>query len=87
LPVFFAVCNGRAEDTLKVQKVLHERDFHSVDRADILKLVEQSGGLNRTRVLAQGYATRALELLEEFPGSLYRDAIMSIPEFILNRSA
>lgn len=87
LPVFFAVCNGRAEDTQKVQKVLHERDFRSVDRADILKLVEQSGGLNRTRMLAQGYATRALELLEEFPGSIYRDAIMSIPEFILNRSA
>jgi octaprenyl-diphosphate synthase len=86
LPVFFAITNGRAEDSQKVQKVLDERDFRSVDRAEILRLVERSDGIERTRELAEQYARRAIQLLQEFPASIYRDAIVSIPEFILNRS-
>ena len=85
LPVFFAICNARPEDTVKVQKVLDERAFHSVDRAEILRLVERSEGLERTRSLAKEYAARAIRLLEEFPSSVYRDAMIRIPEFILNR--
>jgi octaprenyl-diphosphate synthase len=87
LPVLFAIHNGRPEDTVKVQKVLDERDFRSVDRAEILSLVERSDALNRTRLLAQDYARHAIQMLEEFKPSIYRSAIVSIPEFILNRSA
>jgi geranylgeranyl pyrophosphate synthase len=70
-----------------VQKVLDEREFRSVDRAEILRLVERSDGLERTRNLATQYASRAIQLLEEFPRSIYRDAMIWIPEFILNRTA
>jgi geranylgeranyl pyrophosphate synthase len=87
LPVFFAICNAKPEDTIKVQKVLDEREFRSVDRAEILRLVERSDGLERTRDLAKQYASRAVQLLEEFPASVYRDAMLRIPEFILNRTA
>jgi len=85
LPVFFAIHNGRPEDTMKVQTVLDEREFRSVDRAEILGLVERSDGLERTRNLAEQYARRAIQLLEEFPPSIYREAMIRIPEFILKR--
>jgi len=87
LPVLFAIRDANREDTLKVRRVLDERDFRSVDRAEILRLVERSDGLNRTRKLAEDYARRAIQMLEEFPASIYRDAIVRIPEFILNRNA
>src|SRR5215470_5817929 len=87
LPVFFAITNANPEDSQKVQQVLDEREFRSVDCAEILRLVEQSDGLERTRNLAQGYARRAIQLLEEFPASIYRDAIIQVPEFILTRTA
>jgi octaprenyl-diphosphate synthase len=87
LPVLFAITSAKAEDTQKVQRVLDERNFCSVDRAEILRLVEGSDGLERTRELAEQYARRAIQLLEEFPRSIYRDAIIGIPEFILNRTA
>src|SRR6266496_2490535 len=85
LPVFFALRSGRPEDAIKVQKVLDEREFRSVDRAEILGLVERSDGIDRTRKLAEQYARRAIELLEKFPASRYRDALTGIPEFILTR--
>src|SRR5215471_10164289 len=87
LPVFFAIMNAKPEDSQKVQRVLDERDFRSVDRAEILLLLEKSDGIERTRQLAEQYARRAIQLLQEFPASIYRDAIVGIPEFILNRSA
>jgi octaprenyl-diphosphate synthase len=87
LPVLFAMDSGRPEDSQKVRKVLDERDFRSVDRAEILRFVEKSDGLDRTREVAEQYARRAIQLLQEFPSSVYRDAIVGIPEFILNRSA
>jgi octaprenyl-diphosphate synthase len=86
LPVFFAIHNAQPEDALKVQRVLDERGFRSVDCAEILRLVECSDGLERTRSLAQKYARRAIQLLEEFPDSVYRDAMIRIPEFILTRT-
>ncbi len=85
LPVFFAINNASPEVSMKVQKVLDEREFRSVDRAEILGLVERSDGLERTRNLATQYATRAIQLLNEFPPSVYREAMIRIPEFILNR--
>jgi len=87
LPVLFAIRDAKPEDAMKVQKVLDERDFRSVDPAEILNLVEHAEGLDRTRHLAQQYAGRATQLLREFPASIYRDAIIRIPEFILNRTA
>ena len=87
LPVLFAINNGKPEDTRKVQRVLNDREFLSVDRSEILSLVERADALNRTRMMAQSYASRATHMLEEFPPSIYRDAIVSIPEFILNRDA
>src|SRR6185436_13499875 len=67
LPVFFAMNDGRPEDTMKVQTVLDEREFRSVDRAEILGLVAKSDGLERTRKLAEQYAWRSVQLLGEFP--------------------
>jgi len=87
LPVFFAIRSGRPEDAVKVQKVLDEREFRSVDRAEILGLVERSDGIDRTRKLAEQYVRRAIQLIEKFPASRYRDALAGIPEFILTRTA
>jgi octaprenyl-diphosphate synthase len=79
--------NPGDEDTGKVRTVLAERDFLSVGRSEILTLVEKHGGVNRTRVVAEEYARRATMVLETFPPSAYRDAIVSIPGFILNRNS
>jgi octaprenyl-diphosphate synthase len=87
IPVSFVVRNGGAEDTGKVRAVLEERDFRSVGRQEILTLVEKHGGVSRTRSLAEQYARSATELLNGFPPSVYRDAIIEIPAFILNRSS
>jgi octaprenyl-diphosphate synthase len=84
-PVYYALEQGKAEDLRKVELVLEERDFRSVKPEDILELVERADGVKRTRVLAADFARQAIRELEAFPHTPYRDAIISIPEFIINR--
>ena len=86
LPISFVMRAGQPADTSKVQKVLDERDFRSIESREILQLVEKFKGLDQTRAIAVEYAKQAMVVLEEFPSSVYRDAIRSIPEFILNRN-
>ena len=87
LPLCYAMEDKVAGASAKVQQVLDEGAFRSVAVADILGLVDEADGVDRTRVLATEYASRATRALESFPPSVYRDAITSIPEFILNRQS
>ena len=87
LPVSFVIRNGKPEDAFKVRAVLEEREFRSVESNEILQLVQECDGLNRTRMMAQDYASQATAALAEFPPSPYRDAIVSIPSFILDRKS
>jgi octaprenyl-diphosphate synthase len=87
LPVYFAVRDGAADDTSKIQRVLTDRNFRNVDPSEILGAVRKCNGLDRTRSMAHEYATGAIRILQEFQPSVYRDAMLSIPEFIITRSA
>ena len=87
LPVSFVMRNGNSRDAERVRTVVQERAFHSVTSSDILRSVEACEGLDKTRALAETYARKAKLMLELFPPSTYRDAIVHIPEFILNRTA
>ena len=87
MPVYYALEQGRAEDRRQVELVLEERAFRSVQPGDILEMVERADGVQRTRALAADYARQAISDLETFPPTAYRDAIISIPEFIINRQA
>lgn len=87
LPVAIAMRHGAPADSSKIRTVLEERAFQSVESREILRIVEEFDGVGRTRVIAGEYALKAKSLLETFDKSVYRDALISIPEFILNRSA
>jgi octaprenyl-diphosphate synthase len=87
MPVYFALEQGGADDLRKVGLVLKERAFQSVGSQDILDMVERADGVKRTRALAADYARQAITDLESFPPTPYRDAIISIPDFIINRQS
>jgi len=86
LPVSLVMSDGRPEEASMVQTVISEREFRSVKSRDILTFVEKYDGLGRTRRIAEDYAHAATSALGKFPPSPYRDAIIAIPDFILNRN-
>jgi octaprenyl-diphosphate synthase len=85
VPVLAALRQADAAGIKKVKTVFEEGGFHSVRRQEILELVDHSGGLTYTRRLAIEYAQRAVKALDGFASSSYKDAFLSIADFVVNR--
>jgi len=49
------------------------------------RLVRESGGLEETRSLAKKHATQASDALSRYGESEYKNALVKLPEAVLNR--
>jgi octaprenyl-diphosphate synthase len=56
-----------------------------VTREEVLDALSASGSLDEARAQAERYAARARAHLKRFPEGVYKDALLSIPDFVLDR--
>jgi octaprenyl-diphosphate synthase len=85
LPLIYAMENGHREARELVARVLEEKEFESVRPETIVALVQESGALERTRNLAHEYARRAKNCIDGNGDSEYGRALLTLPDFILER--
>ena len=85
LPLIYLMEEGNEEHRRLIETVMHERGFESVRREEVLRLIQDKGTLKRARAEAERYAGEAIESLSIFPPSLYRQALLSVPRFIVER--
>lgn len=85
LPLIHLIGLGDPEHRRLVETVVTEGAFESVSREEILGLVVEHGTLERARSEARAYATRATNALSCFEESEFRQALLSIPNFIVER--
>jgi octaprenyl-diphosphate synthase len=85
LPLIYLMGEGDIEHRRMIETVIRERGFHTVRREDILRLIRDKGTLARARAEAERYANQAIESLAIFPPSMYRQALSSVPRFIVER--
>ncbi|HEV2222984.1 MAG TPA: polyprenyl synthetase family protein [Candidatus Acidoferrales bacterium] len=92
LPLIFALQNGAGHDGHPsgrelVATVLREKGFATVHPDQITSLVRNSGALEHSRQLAVEYANRAKACLDVCKDSEHRRALLSVPDFILDRES
>ena len=87
LPLIYAMQNGDSSGRRLVATVLSEKGFQSVRPDQITSLVRNSGALDRARRLAHDYASKAKACLNGWRSSDYGRALLSIPDFILERES
>jgi octaprenyl-diphosphate synthase len=87
LPLILLLQRCTPEEARKVSRVLDEGGFHSVQFAEILDLIERYGTLRAAREKARYFSDKARSYLEGFPDSPYKDALRSLPDFILERES
>ena len=85
LPLIYAMENGHRHARELVARVLEEKEFESVRRETIVMLVQESGALDRARNLAHDYARRAKACLNGRSDSEFGRALLTLPDFILER--
>ncbi len=85
LPLIYAMENGHHQAREMVARVLDEKEFHSVQPEKLVALVRDSGALDRARNLALDYAGRAKGCINGIGDSEYGRALLTLPDFILER--
>ena len=85
LPIIYMLETGDSHVLAQVAAVVEDRGFNRVSHADIVSLARRSGALARAEEVAAGQASAARRALNAFAASPERDALMTLPEFILAR--
>jgi len=85
LPLIYALETAGAEGQRLVHAVLEEKGFDSVRPEQITELVHKSGALDRTRAAAHDFASRAKACLNGNASSDFGRALLTVPDFILER--
>jgi octaprenyl-diphosphate synthase len=85
LPLIYLLQRCDHEEAQKVKSVLEEGGFSSPRFSEILELIDRYNTLRAAREKAQEFAQKAKRYLETFPETPYKDALRSLPDFMLDR--
>ena len=86
LPLVYAMEKGGADAREKIETVLRENKFDSVQPHEILDLLERTDALDRVRKTATSLVESATEALTGFPSTPERQMLEAVPQFILTRN-
>ena len=85
MPLLTALPRASAAERERVNTVLRERDFKSVEPSEILAIVDRYDGIPETRALARDYAGAARIALGEFPDSAAKEGLLLATESVIDR--
>jgi octaprenyl-diphosphate synthase len=84
LPLIYAIRHGNAEEVAAIREAIVQGGRDNIDV--VTKAIESSGALAYTSRLARQEAALAIETLEILPDSLYKQALIGLAEFSVNRT-
>ena len=87
LPLIYLLQMCAPEDAKKVSRVLDDGGFENVAFAEVLEMVDRYGILDAARRKAREFADEAKRCLRIFPESVYKDALVYLPDFIIARES
>jgi octaprenyl-diphosphate synthase len=87
LPLIYLFQRCQPEEAEKVSRILDEGGFDSVRYAEVLEMIERYGALQAAGDKAREIAEQARSSLESLPDSTYKEALRSLPDFILERES
>jgi octaprenyl-diphosphate synthase len=85
LPLIYLMRDGEPRYRELVRSVLHDGDTSPSARDEIMQLVRDFHTADRVLEKAHDYARKARNCLESFPSCRARDALMAIPDYIVER--
>ena len=87
LPLIYLLQRCQPEEAEKILRVLDEGGFQAVSYSEVLEMLERYGTLQAARDKAREIAEQARSSLDTLPDSTYKDALRSLPDFILDRES
>ena len=77
--------HGTAADRQTIQRVLDDRCFENVSRADIQGILKRNGSVAYAMSVADRYAAQSRTALASLPDSEFKRALLWVPDFVVAR--
>ncbi len=84
LPLIHAMQNSKPEESAVIKKAIEEGDREAF--ATVFAIVESSNAIAYTEQRADEEAQKAIDALEPLPGSVYKDAMLELALFSVQRN-
>jgi octaprenyl-diphosphate synthase len=84
LPLIYAMQKGNEQQAAVVRKAIEEGGHDLIE--PVLEVIEATGAIAYTEAVARNEAQKAMEYLESVADSPYKNALMVLAEFSVNRS-
>jgi len=85
LAVIHSFDHGSANDRNVIHRVLDDRSFESVCRAEIQQILERNGSVEYAMAAADRYAEQARLAIAGFAESEFKRALLWVPDFVVAR--
>src|SRR5690554_5928620 len=84
LPLILAMQNGTPEDAACIRQAIEKGDRTAF--SDVLRIIGENGALDASREFARIEAQRAVEAISVLPPSLFREPLLELPSFAVERN-
>ncbi len=85
LPIIHLMQRASSEEEEFIRDVVEKQDFDPQNKQRIIDLVQACGALEESQTRAEEYVRQAKNALSAFPDSIYRDALLSLAELVMDR--
>ncbi len=85
LPLIYALSRASVLERKKIIYKIRNHNEHKKSVQEVIDFVKGSGGIEYAESVMEKYYEQALELLNEFPESDYRDSMSKLVKFTINR--
>ncbi|GAB4471788.1 MAG: polyprenyl synthetase family protein [Thermoflexibacter sp.] len=86
LPLIYALNKADKNDKRRIINLIKNESEKPKKVAEVIDFVKQSGGIEYTHQVMQGYYQEAEQILADFPDSIYKTSLQDLVKFTIERS-
>lgn len=86
LPLIYALSKASASDKRRIKGIVKSNKQTNKKIKEVIDYVKASGGIDYAKEVMQGYYQKSRALLMEFPDSQYRQSLLDLVQFTIERS-
>jgi octaprenyl-diphosphate synthase len=85
LPLIYTMNNDGGANRKRITDILKEQNLTKDSQKEILGIIRSNGALDYTFQKAEEFSSKSKGFISQFPESVYREALILLPEFTLTR--
>ena len=86
LPLIYSLRNAPSNDRKRIKKIIRNNNHQRKSVQQVIDFVKISGGIEYANLAMQRFVEEALQILQEFKSSAYRDSLQQMVEFTISRN-